>query len=217
MVEHQAVNLRVAGSEPAGGAIIFGDDMILDLVPNSNPVLHIPTPEFDFNAAPINPIELYKNLGETMLAKGGIGLAAPQCGLPYNFFVIRSDPIIGMFNCRIVDMSMERLELEEGCLSYKGLILKIKRPVSIKARWQELVIGPNNQLNVETKTQVFTGMTARAIQHEKDHVDGIVFTKYSTKIELELAKNKARKLNKVKKNTGVLLKGRDAGKSTQNI
>jgi peptide deformylase len=189
--------------------------MILELVPNTDPILHTPTPEFDFNNSPINPVELYQNLGETMIAKGGIGLAAPQCGLPYRFFVLRSSPIIGMFNCRIVDMSMERSELEEGCLSYKNLILKIKRPVSIKCRWEELVPG-SNPIQVETKTGTFSGMTARAIQHELDHVNGIVFTKHVDKYHLEVARNKAKKINKqLKKNAQKLLnKPKDGGKST---
>lgn len=169
--------------------------MILDLIPNLNSILHTATPEFNFDPAPINPVELYNNLGETMLAKGGIGLAAPQCGLPYHFFVIRTDPIIGMFNCRIVDMSTERCDLEEGCLSYPGLILKIKRPVSIKARWEELVIQSDNQINVETKTQVFTGITARAIQHELCHVQGEVFLDMISRLELERAIKKCNKKN----------------------
>lgn len=190
--------------------------MILDLVPNFDPVLHTPTPEFDFENAPINPVELYQNLAETMLSKGGIGLAAPQCGLPYNFFVVRSDPVMGFFNCRIVDKSDQTTELEEGCLSYKNLILKVTRASIIKARWEMIV--PGQRISVETKTQIFSGMTARVIQHELDHVNGIVFTKYVNKYHLEQARNKARKLNKVQREKEekqiLIAKAQDGGKTT---
>ena len=171
--------------------------MILDLVPNYDPVLHTPTPEFNLEEAPVNPVELYKNLAETMLAKGGIGLAAPQCGLPYRFFVIRTDPIVGMFNCRIVDKSEQTLELEEGCLSVPGLIIKIKRSRIIKARWEEL-IQKENGVSFETKTKVFSDLTARAIQHELDHLNGTMFYDKISKFQLEMLIKKNNKRNKIK-------------------
>ena len=159
--------------------------MILELVDRNDPILHTPTPEFDFYAAPVNPIELYQNLAETMLHHNGLGLAAPQCGLPYRFFVIKSDPVIGMFNCRIVDQSQATIVLDEGCLTYPNLFFKVRRPTAIKVRYE--------QPDGETKTAEYTGMTARIIQHELDHVNGVVFLDRISKLERERAFIRANK------------------------
>jgi peptide deformylase len=169
--------------------------MILPLVDPYDEVLFKKTEKFDFSNPPENPIELYKNLAETMLHHGGIGLAAPQCGLPYNFFVIRSDPVIGMFNAKIVDQGEELVKLDEGCLSYKGITLNIERPKNIKVRYTR----PDGQ----TVTELYTGMTARVIQHEKDHVDGVVFLEKVSNLAATLAIKKA---NKKFKTTYILSK-----------
>ena len=170
--------------------------MILPLVDPYDEILFRKTDKFDFNNPPVNPVELYQNLAETMLHHGGIGLAAPQCGLPYNFFVIRSDPIIGMFNCKIVDQGEELVKLDEGCLSYKGILLNIARPKNIKVRY--------TQPNGEVKTELYTGMTARVIQHELDHVNGIVFLEKVSNLEATLAIKKCNKKRNTKFNLAML-------------
>jgi peptide deformylase len=76
--------------------------------------------------------------------------------------------------------------MKEGCLSWKGLCLNIARPTAIKVRFAT----PDG--NVETHS--FTGMTARCFQHEMDHLDGIMFVDKVSKLELDIAKRKARKL-----------------------
>lgn len=142
---------------------------------------------FDFSNPPIDPIELAQNLTETMLANGGIGLAANQCGLPYRVFAVASNPVLVCFNPIIVDRTTETVELEEGCLSFKGLILKIKRPLAIKARF--------TMPNGVTETHKYTGMTARIFQHEYDHIEGITFDKHVGPVSLAMAKAKAKKRN----------------------
>lgn len=92
------------------------------------------------------------------------------------------------FNPRIVDVSPEEVYHEEGCLTFPGLFIKIKRPVHIKVRFQY----PNG----ETVTEKFTGITARIFQHELDHLDGILFQMRANKIHLEQAENKLRRLKK---------------------
>jgi peptide deformylase len=104
------------------------------LVPPNNPILRQKIEKFSFSNPPINPVELYNILGQRMVDLGGIGLSANQLGFPYNCFVIRSDPILGMFNARIVDVSDETIELEEGCLSFPGIIVKVHRPRVIRVR-----------------------------------------------------------------------------------
>lgn len=159
--------------------------MILPLVDPYNEVLFKKTEKFDFANPPENPIELYKNLAETMLHHGGIGLAAPQCGLQHNFFVIRSDPVIGMFNAKIVDQGEELIEMDEGCLSYKGIILNIARPKNIKVRYTR----PDGV----TVTEMYTGMTARVIQHEISHVNGKVFLELCSNLQVVMAIKKSNK------------------------
>ena len=98
--------------------------------------------------------------------------------------------IIGVFNPRIVDISSEMVYLEEGCLSYPNLWVKIKRPKKIKVRFT----NPDGQ----TETRVFDGMSARVFQHELDHLDGILHVKRANKFHLDQAKKLAKKLNKGK-------------------
>jgi peptide deformylase len=98
----------------------------------------------------------------------GLGIAANQVGFNLRVFAMRGTPEnFVCFNPRIVDKSKETISLEEGSLTYPGLMVKIKRPRHIKVRFQT----PNG--DVQTKT--FTGMTARVFQHELDNLDGIVF------------------------------------------
>jgi peptide deformylase len=160
-------------------------NLIKPLVPKTDPILRTKTERFNFSNPPTDPNELAHTLAQSLIASGGIGLAAPQIGLPYRAFALKSNPILVCFNPIIVDTSSEQTVMEEGCMSFPGLILKIKRPSIIRARYT-LPSG-------ETKTDRFVGMTARVFQHEFDHLEGIVFTDHVGSVQLELAKNKAKK------------------------
>lgn len=166
-------------------------DLVCDLVDRYNPVLKQKTERFSFSNPPIDPSELAHRLTQTMLKNGGIGLAAPQIGLPYRAFSMRTSPILVCFNPLIVDSSSEQIVLEEGCLTFPNLVLKIKRPTIIKVRYTL----PNG----ETKTDKFVGMTARIFQHELDHLDGVLFTDKVNPVELEMARKKAKKKFKKEK------------------
>lgn len=153
--------------------------MLLPLVPDGHPVLLKEIEDFDFKNPSIDPIELANNLIETMKHYKGIGLSANQCGLPYRVFALWSaDPLV-VFNPRVVDQTSEFIELEEGCLTYPNLYIKIKRPKSIKVRFQ-------NSFG-ETRTEKYTGMTARGFLHEMDHLDGILFMTRSTPMRVNKA------------------------------
>jgi peptide deformylase len=160
--------------------------MIYDLVPDSDPILREVMPKFDFSNPPINPIELGTNLAETMLYHGGLGLAANQVGLRYNVFVMHSQPVLVCYNPRIVDQTSEEVKLMEGCLTYPNLYLNISRARTIKVRFAL----PNG----EVETHTWTDMTARIFQHEFDHLQGILYTDRVSKLELELARKKRKKL-----------------------
>lgn len=159
--------------------------VVLSLVGEDNPILKQKTEKFDFSNPPVNPVLLYRNLGKTLIEHNALGLAAPQCGLPYRAFVMRAEEIIGVFNPIIVDKSEEEIILDEGCLSFNELILKIKRPKRIRVRY--------TQPDGKTVTKVFDGITARCFLHETDHLDGKVFKEYVSKTQLNYAETKRRK------------------------
>jgi peptide deformylase len=165
--------------------------MIYELIDCNDPLLKQVMEPFDFSNPPIDPLDLVSDLAETMLANNGIGLSANQCGLPYRVFVMHGQELIPCFNPRIVDVSQETIVLEEGCLSYPGFFVKIKRPRRIKVRFAE----PNG--NVVTRT--FDGMTARIFQHELDHLNGIVYTRLANRVHLEQAHNRAKKAKRKNK------------------
>jgi peptide deformylase len=122
--------------------------------------------KFDFNSG-VDAIQLAKELTESLLTHKGLGLSANQIGLQSRACVILSNPVLVLFNPRIVDFSETQVLLDEGCLSFPGLVVPVKRSESIRCRFE--------QPNGETVTRVFNGMTARVIQHEIDHLDGILF------------------------------------------
>jgi peptide deformylase len=167
--------------------------MILELVDCNDPILKQEVAPFDFSNPPVDPLDLVTDLSETMLENNGIGLSANQCGLPYRVFVMLGQELIPCFNPRIVDMSQETIVMEEGCLTYPDLFVKVKRPRRIKVRYAE----PNG--NIVTKT--FDGMTARVFQHELDHLDGINYQQRANRYHLEQARKKKPKKNKLSEKT----------------
>lgn len=158
------------------------NDDVLELVPEDHPLLRTKLEPFDFDNPPVNPSWLADQLARAMLKYDGVGLAANQVGLPYRVFVIKANPIIAAFNPKILDTSEEKIYLEERCLTYPGLFVKIKRPRVIRVRYTL----PNG----DTNTYKYQDLTARIFQHEMDHLDGIVFTSRANPYHLEQAKKK---------------------------
>lgn len=169
--------------------------MIYKILPDNDPILHQPAQPFDFDNPPMDPTELFENLKQTMLANRGIGLSAPQVGIPYQVFVIgdphQADSVFSVFNPRIVDSKNDSILIEEGCLTYPGLFIKIKRPSEIRARFS------GHDGNVDTMPM--TGMTARIFQHEYDHLKGITFNKRASKLQVDRAKKQKIKLDRKRK------------------
>lgn len=158
----------------------------MSLIPGNHPALRQPSQEFDFTVPPMDPEELSNLLETTMQSLNGLGLSAVQIGLPYRVFSMRTNPDVTVFNPRIVDQSEEQVALDEGCLSYPGLILSIKRPRMIRVRFQNK--------NRETITLKLDGMTSRIFQHEMDHLDGIRHIDRVGKIKLLMAVKRANKI-----------------------
>lgn len=157
-----------------------------ELVSSTDPVLTEVCKKFDFADPPFDPIEFSHNIIKFMYDKNGIGLAANQIGVPYRIFAMRGMPQnFVCFNPRIVQPSTEEVTLEEGCLTFPGLLVKIKRPQHIRVRF--------NTPNGDIKTETFTGLTARIFQHELDHLDGIVFYNKANKFHRDQAMRKWKK------------------------
>lgn len=134
----------------------------------NDPVLHR-------KARPVTQIsgtirKLIDDMFETMYANGGIGLAAPQVGVSKRIFVVDTKAIgekLAMINPRIVSMSRKDLEpYTEGCLSLPGIEAEILRPRKIMVEYLDPE-GKERKLTAE-------GLLARVIQHENDHLDGIL-------------------------------------------
>lgn len=127
-----------------------------------------------------------------MIEANGIGLAANQIGITKRVFVMGSNNIPGfpapfaVFNPRIVEASKEMILDQEGCLSYPGLFLTVKRPSWVIAEYQ------NSQGDtIEAK---FEGYLAKCFQHELDHLDGVCFVDKVSQMKLNLAMKKLRKI-----------------------
>lgn len=161
--------------------------MIRELVDCNDPILKQEMELFDFSNPPVNPLDLVTDLAETMLANNGIGLSANQVGLPYRVFVMLGQEIMPCFNPRVVDMSEDTIVLEEGCLTYPDLFVKVKRPRRIKVRFAD----PTGAV----QTEIFDGMTARIFLHELDHLNGINYQQRANRYHLEQARKKKPKKN----------------------
>jgi peptide deformylase len=147
--------------------------------------------KFDFSNPQTDPIQLAYDLVESMRAHKGLGLSANQIGLPYRAFAMEAVPAIVCFNPVVVDTSSEEIALEEGCLSFPGLGIKIKRARHIKVRYTE----PNGNV----VTSKFTGMAARCFLHELDHMNGTKYIDRASFIQKEIALKRQKKLAKLKR------------------
>ena len=139
---------------------------------------------------------LLDDMIETMYAAPGIGLAAPQVGIGLRIFVLDismgRDPgsLHVMINPEFVERDGMQLE-EEGCLSVPGFVATVARPKRV------VVTGLNRQ--GDEHTIAGTGLIARAIQHEVDHLNGCLFVDRLRGISRDLIVRKIKKLSKAGK------------------
>jgi peptide deformylase len=137
---------------------------------------------------------LEQDMIKFMLMNNGIGLAANQIGITKRVFVMGSNVIPGfpkpfaVFNPRILEVSEDTIADGEGCLSYPGLWLVIKRPKNAKVEYQD---SDGNTITAEVD-----GLVARCFLHEYDHLNGTCFVDIISPLKLQLAMKKLRKRNK---------------------
>ena len=145
------------------------------------------TPEID---------TLVDDMIETMYAAPGVGLAAPQIGIPLRIFVVDisagRDPggLLVMINPRFVAREGMQLE-EEGCLSLPGFEATVVRPTRV-------VLKALDREGAEYEREA-TGLLARAFQHEMDHLDGTLFIDHLRGIKREMIVRRIRKLTRAGK------------------
>ena len=121
-------------------------------------------------------VKLIDDLAETMLAAPGAGLAAPQIGVPLRVFVVKGEEnqVIGLVNPELLKGEGVQVGYE-GCLSYPGWVGEV-------ARYEDVVIKGRNRHGKEVWIKA-SGFTARAYQHELDHLDGILFIDRLTSLD----------------------------------
>ncbi|MDO9154588.1 MAG: peptide deformylase [Paludibacter sp.] len=148
--------------------------------------------------------ELIDNMFETMYHAEGVGLAAPQIGLPIRILVIdlkalkEDNPELGSFkvvmiNPEMVEMSEDEVTNEEGCLSIPGIHETVSRAQIIKIKYLDADYNEN--------IGEFDGYKARVIQHEYDHLEGSLFTDKVSPIRRQLLKSKLTNIVKGKAST----------------
>lgn len=143
--------------------------------------------------------EFIENMWETMYQAEGVGLAAPQVGESIRLFVIDTIQIMEegkedegikrvFINAHKVEEAGEPYAYEEGCLSIPDVRGDVDRPPQLRLRYMDE--------NFEEHEEAFNGINARVIQHEYDHIDGILFTEHLKPIKKRLVR---RKLEDIKK------------------
>ena len=180
--------------------------MILPIVAYGSPVLKkkavdVPSDYEGFDA-------LLENMWETMYAASGVGLAAPQVGLGLRLFVVDASPFAededlapeeqvqlkdfkkAFINPVIEEERGEEWAFNEGCLSIPDVREDVKRK-------EALTISYQNEAG-ERLTESYSGLAARVIQHEYDHIEGILFTDKLSPLKKRLIKGKLNNISKGK-------------------
>ena len=163
----------------------------IDLLPEDHPVLHKEPLVWVFDPPQADPNRMYEIMLENMVYHKGLGLSANQIGMPVKVFAMRiddADNAIVCFNPEIIRESKKKVIMEEGCLSYPLLYLKKKRPEWLEAEYQNV---DGKKINVH-----FEGLAARIFHHEMDHMMGKTFLDGVSRIILQSARKKQKKLKK---------------------
>ena len=166
------------------------------------PILEVPDPRLKTVSTPVETFDdelrtLVADMFETMYDAPGIGLAAIQVGVPKRVLVIdlqeqedeEGKPIKAprvFINPEILDPSAEQSLYNEGCLSVPDQYAEVERPASIRARWQDL--------DGKVHEEAMDGLMATCLQHEMDHLEGILFIDHLSRLKRNMALKKLKKL-----------------------
>jgi peptide deformylase len=170
-----------------------------------HPILEVPDPRLKTISRPVEKFDdalktLVADMFDTMYDAPGIGLAAIQINVPLRALVIDlqepganegDDPIKNprvFINPEILDPSGDVAVYNEGCLSVPDQYADVERPASIRARWQDL----DGKLHEEN----MTGLMATCLQHEMDHLEGILFIDHLSRLKRQMVLKKIDKWRK---------------------
>ena len=180
--------------------------MILPIVAYGDPILRKKAREIPEDYPDLQ--ELNENMWETMYGAYGVGLAAPQIGLPIRLFVIDTAPFADdedlseeerkelsafkkvFINPRIIEESGDEWAFGEGCLSIPDIREDVFRKPEIRIEYFD------EQFNRHQES--YSGLAARVIQHEYDHIEGILFTDKLSSLKKRLIKSKLNSISKGK-------------------
>ncbi|WP_412984434.1 peptide deformylase [Pontimicrobium sp. IMCC45349] len=180
--------------------------MILPIVAYGDPVLRKKGKEITKDYPNLD--KLLENMYETMYGAYGVGLAAPQIGLPIRIFLVDTSPFADdesltkeeqeqlqnfkrtFINAEILEEEGDEWAFNEGCLSIPNVREDVFRKPVVKIKYQDE--------NFETHTEEFDGLLARVIQHEYDHIEGVLFTDKISSFKKRLIKGKLANISKGK-------------------
>ena len=180
--------------------------MILPIVAYGDPVLRQKAKEIPVEYPDLK--ELVESMFETMYAASGVGLAAPQIGKAIRVFVLDTAPFSddedfseeereqmkdfkkAFINAEILQEEGEEWPFGEGCLSIPGINEDVFRQPDITIKYED----PNRKVYTET----YSGLIARVIQHEYDHIEGILFTDKLSSLKKRILKSKLKNISKGK-------------------
>ena len=171
--------------------------MIYPITAYGDPVLRKKAARIDNNYPDLDV--LIANMFETMYHSLGVGLAAPQIGLPIRLFVIDSSPFKEddeladgfkkvFINAQTISETGRMWKFNEGCLSIPGVREDVQRHDTILLRYMDE--------NFKEQEEEFSGLRARIIQHEYDHIEGVLFTDKLTPLKKKLLKGKLTDISK---------------------
>ncbi len=163
------------------------------------PIIKAPDPSLKKVCAPVEQVDddirsLMDDMLETMYAAPGVGLAAPQVGVHKRVIVVDAagadEPRapVQMADPELVEVSEEEVMNEEGCLSFPDQFAEIMRPARIRVRY----LDHENEI----RELDADGMRAVCIQHEMDHLDGVLFVDYLSALKRKIILRKMSKLRK---------------------
>ena len=161
---------------------------VFKLLESDNPILKVKLEDCN---PELNRQEIKDNLIETMQHYEGIGLSANQVGVMERVFVmynhVETKQIIACFNPKIIKEGEEKVLIDEGCLSFPGLWVKVNRPETIEVEYEDE--------NGEKVQRELYGLQSRIFQHEYDHMEGSNFTEKVSKLKLDMAIKKQKKMD----------------------
>jgi peptide deformylase len=164
------------------------------------PIIKAPDPRLKLKAAPVGAVtpairQLMDDMLETMYSAVGIGLAAPQLGVLQRVIVTdiakRDEPRqpLCMADPEVLWRSVERAAYEEGCLSFPEQFADVERPARVRIGYLD-EIGARRELLAE-------GLLATCLQHEIDHLSGIVFVDYVSPLKRNIILRRLRKAKRL--------------------